>query len=373
MQALGFVFIFIFHLFLLAPVASEKSLSTQYQNAYSFALQSESFSFSRPEARKWALEFLEKHAVLSHHKSLQEHYADAYNFASTEDILKYSEEGAEGWAKRLMQARYRTAKRKLVFELDEFLDLSVGSEETASWILALLGNGQPFYAVQSPLSLHREIRDFLQRRAEFAMDSRKAQEIAGQFIQKRYFFPEHTSLAEQYLQAYEYALDRETLNLSFEAALRWAKIFITKRSVFPSTASLTEQYRFAYDFALQTLLLDDTESRAWSLNLILTRGRLSPEKEIGEQFREAYIFAYTGDFLPILYSKNPPRSIFLFDYANEWAEKFLLRRGVLSLGEDLVRQYESAFWLAYSSAGLRQEREAALLWAQRWIERDQPE
>ncbi|NUM36783.1 MAG: hypothetical protein HUU50_19745 [Candidatus Brocadiae bacterium] len=365
-------FFFLFFLFAFEAV-SDESLHYQYKNAYRFASQAEVYLYKDGEAKDWALGFLEKHAFLSPQKTLFLHYQDAYGFALNHEVLQHGEKEADIWARKLVIKQYnKSLKPYLSMEWEEFLEnCSTGTpEENSQWLLQFMESESPFACSSSPFKLFCEVREFLRRRAEFAMDAEKAAQIANNFIQKRYFFGDFKDISSQYFESYEYALNRNSLNYSADKAFYWAKNFITKRGSCNPKLNLKDQYTEAFRFAYDSLRMDDIQARSWALNFLIQRGSFSLGQSILDQFKEAFSFAYTGDFLPILHAKNQPRGVFLSDEATKWAEKFLMERGRISLPKDLLEQYDQAALLAYSMLGLQLEREEALLWAKKWIERN---
>ncbi len=370
--SMKYLFFFSFFFSFFARVYSDEGLLYQYRNAYRFVMQAEIYQYKDINAKEWAWNFLEKHAFLSPNKTLFQHYQDAYAFAIESEILAKDEKQADIWAKKLIIKQYnKSLRHHLAMELEEFLqNFTNGTpEEIGQWLLQFLQAESPLSSPASPFKLFIELREFLRAKAEFAMDIQKAGEIANNFIQKRYFFSDSKDMSSQYWEAYEYALNKNTLDLSADKAFYWAKNFIIKRGSCNPRLNLRNQYSEAFHFAYDSLRMDDIQSRAWALNFLLQRGAFSSEQNILEQFREAFNFAYTGDFLPILNTKNPPRGVFLSDEATKWAEKFLLERGRIFLHKDLLDQYDQSSLLAYSLLGLQLEREEALSWAKKWIER----
>ena len=367
------LFFSFFFLLLIIKATSDEGLIHQYKNAYRFGVQAEVYQYKDLDAKTWALNFLEKHAFLSPKKTLFQHYQDAYTFALESELLQAGPKEADIWAKKLVINQYnKSLRHHLVMEIEEFLDnCTIGTpEEVSQWILQFMDSESPFSCQPSPFKLFCEIREFLKIRVEFAFDTEKAGQIAGNFIQKRYFFSDSKDISNQYFESYEYALNRNSLNFSADKALYWAKNFITKRGSCNPKLNLKDQYSEAFRFAYDSLRMDDIEARSWALNFLIQRGSFSSEQNILDQFKEAFSFAYTGDFLPILYAKNPPRGIFLSDEATKWAEKFLLERGKIFLQKDLLEQYDQAALIAYSLLGLQLEREEALGWAKKWMERN---
>lgn len=351
-----------------ASFAGEPDLATQYRFALEYAFSQPRYEYE--EAKLWAKEYIEKKSVPAFHKTLHQNYEEAHRFALSVNGLNMESEEAEDWAKRFALSRCRDGGDKnLAGELDEFLDRAADAKE---WCLRFLHDPIPYYSSSSVVERYVEVYVFLRRRLEFSYFHEEAEEAALKFVQQRYRFAPDRPLRVQYRESYEFASG--ILKFNFEEARNWAVSFISAKGAL--SGPLRDQYREAYELArsVDGLSLAHEEARTWAIAYLNAKGRF-PDQPLMLQYQSAYWFAYSGDFLEILYPKpvdeNLPRNVFLHDEATKWAKDLVTGRGVL--WGDLQNAYQDALIFAYSNAGLGLNQEEAEEWAQKFIERPVPE
>lgn len=346
------------------------SLDRQYLKAYDFARNPNGLHYTHGQAFLWAKNFVETKGIFRS-KSLVTQYQEAFDFAIK--FLDMSTDEADLWAKtHVLKHGSIPLRASISNQVNAFLDRVVFNEEQGkNWLKSFFSSSDPLFTNRDMIDLYREIYIFCRRDSFIAADHSSATATANKFIQNRFRFYSSRSLIEQYVVAFEFAFDSEGLHFNFEDAIKWAQSYIARHGVLDSTLGLGEQYREAFLFARSSggLRLSDEESIDWARNFIAIHAEFSKRQSLLDKYQEAFLFAYNGEVLELLTKiRDAPPGVFLADEAQKYAQKLVQSRTEINPIGNLLTQYSNAFLFAHSSDGLRLEYYKAKNWAKKFME-----
>lgn len=322
---------------------------TFYSNATSLAWEWDEVRYQAYDPQQWAVQYCQKHIRLHGEQTLLQHYNALVEFAQNLPIHLVPQQ-PDIWAKNLLLQRYcGGSSRSIAFELQEFIEaLSWTPGEARKWGQNFLQSSTPFYSQLSPLQCHQQIADFLRLHNEFVYNPDQAHQAAKKFMQTRYHFSDNMSLQSQYQATYEYAISKNGLNIAPDKAEILARKWVETKGILDPQHSLAQQYTASYQFARKQFQLTHTEAQNWALQFFMQKARFPQQQSLTDQFQEAFIFAYSSDFLPFFQERKISSGSFLHIEAMQWARKLVETRGHVRQDENLSEQYREALSLAYS-------------------------